>query len=71
MVGIADKKKIEKLFKSKVSSYKIAQVGNMNRMTVWNMREGDSSVDRMEFKNAVTLTKVYDYLVEKGEIENE
>lgn len=65
---VADKNKIKKLFDSDLSSYKIAQVAGMNRMTVWNMREGDADLDKMEFKNAVRLTEVYDELKKEGTI---
>lgn len=66
--NIADKLKIEKLFESDLSSYKIAQVAEMNRMTVWKMRTGESDIEKVEFGNAIRLTEVYDELKKEGTI---
>lgn len=66
---LADKEKIEKLFESGVTGYRIAQEADLNKMTVWNMMNGKTDIDRMEFKNAITLTGLYDSFKEEGLIE--
>lgn len=70
MGKIADKNKIKKLFKSKLSTYRISQFGGMNNMTVYNLRKGETEtgLEQMHLATAIQLTDIYDDLVAKGEI---
>lgn len=68
MGQIGDMKKIEKLFNSELTSYRIAKDAGMNQKTLWNMREGKTDMGRIEFDNAILLTDIYDKFKEEGMI---
>ena len=58
MLGDIDK--VKKLLATDITSYRIAKDTGMEQTTIWNIREGNTKIERMNFGNVAKLTAYYD-----------
>lgn len=69
---IADTEKIEMLFSTDITDYKIAKETGITKMTVGNMRKGVTDLMKMELRNAIKLTEFWEEYImnEYGELKD-
>ena len=57
---LGDLDKVKELLATDITSYRIAKDTGMDQVTIWNIREGNTKIERMNFENVAKLTAYYD-----------
>ena len=62
---IGDLNKVRKLLATDITSYRIAKEIDVEPVTIWRIREGQTKIERMNFRTVAKMTAYYDRVMEE------